>query len=458
MPRVDLIDTTLRDGNQSLWSATGITNQIVRDVARDLEHSGFRALDFITSTHMGTAVRWHREDPWERIRLAAQAMPETPLGFLTTGLRFIGWERLDEEVIALAMRLLVEHGIRRMWVIDPMNDPVAVLKSARLAKQAGAAEVVAGLVYSISPVHTTARYVEMARALRASPDLDAMYLKDPSGLLTPESTEELVRAIKPELGDLPLELHSHSNTGLAPLCYVRGAELGVDWLHTACRPLANGTSQPSTEMTAHNLRELGFDVPIDDEAVERVSAYLTEVARREGLPLGAPAEYDVAYYKHQLPGGMISTLARQLREIRMDDRLPMALSEIPRVREELGFPIMVTPLSQFVGTQAVMNVASGQRYKTVSDQVIRYVLGEFGTPPAPLDPDVRELILQRPRARKLAQVTAPRGLEEWREKLGPEIPDEELLLRIVMPAEQVDAVFGARADSAASRERGDVLR
>jgi oxaloacetate decarboxylase (Na+ extruding) subunit alpha len=456
MPRVDLIDTTLRDGNQSLWSAIGITTQMVRDVTGDLERAGFRALDFITSTHMGTAVRWHREDPWERIRVAAAAMPGTPLGFLTTGLRFIGWERLHEEVISLAMRLLVKHGISRMWVIDPMNDPEAVLKSARLAKEAGAAEVVAGLVYSISPVHTTALYAEMARALRPSSDLDAIYLKDASGLLTPQSTEELVRAIKPELGEHPLELHSHSNTGLAPLCYVRAAELGVDRLHTACRPLANGSSQPSTEMTAHNLRELGFDVPIDDEAVGRVSGYLTEVARREGHPIGVPAEYDVTYYKHQLPGGMISTLARQLREIRMEDRLPQALAEIPRVREELGFPIMVTPLSQFVGTQAVMNVASGQRYKTVSDQLIRYVLGEFGTSPAPLDPDVKQLILDRPRTRKLARAPAPRGLGEWRELLGPDIPEEELLLRIVMAPEQVDAVFGARANSAPRRARNEV--
>jgi oxaloacetate decarboxylase (Na+ extruding) subunit alpha len=328
MRRVELIDTTLRDGNQSLWSATGITNQIVRDVAGDLERAKFRALDFITSTHMGTAVRWHREDPWERIRLAAEAMPSTPLGFLTTGLRFIGWERLHEDVISLAMQLLVKHGIRRMWVIDPMNESEALLRSARLAKEAGASEVIAGLVYSVSPVHTAQRYRQVAGALARAGGLDGLYLKDPSGLLTPETTEATLQAIRPEIGDLPLELHSHSNTGLAPACYTKAAELGVDRLHTACRPLANGTSQPSTEMTAHNLRELGFDVGIDDDAVERVSGYLIGVAERERRPLGAPAEYDVSCYKHQLPGGMISTLARQLREVRMEESLPQALAEI----------------------------------------------------------------------------------------------------------------------------------
>jgi oxaloacetate decarboxylase (Na+ extruding) subunit alpha len=457
MRRVELIDTTLRDGNQSLWSATGITNQIVGDVAEDLGHAGFRALDFITSTHMGTAVRWHRENPWERIRLAASAMPSTPLGFLTTGLRFIGWEKLHEDVIAFAMRLLVKHGIRRMWVIDPMNDPDAVLRSARLAEEAGADEVIAGLVYSVSPVHTPEHYRQMAGVLARALTLDAVYLKDPSGLLTPETTEETLRAIRLETGDLPVELHAHCNTGLAPACYTKAVELGVERLHTACRPLANGTSQPSTEMTAHNLRELGFEVAIDDAAVGRVSEYLTGVAEREGLPLGAPAEYDVASYKHQLPGGMISTLARQLREVRMEERLAQALAEIPRVREELGFPIMVTPLSQFVGTQAVMNVASSQRYRTVSDQLIRYVLGEFGKPPAPIDPEVEEAILSRPRAKKLARAGPSRSLGEWRDVLGPDISDEELLLRIVMPGEHVDAVFGSHTPQR-EREQEDARR
>jgi oxaloacetate decarboxylase (Na+ extruding) subunit alpha len=454
MRRVELIDTTLRDGNQSLWSATGITNQIVRDVAGDLEQAGFRALDFITSTHMGTAVRWHREDPWERIRLAAEAMPNTPLGFLTTGLRFIGWEKLHEDVIAFAMKLLVKHGIRRMWVIDPMNDADAVLRSVRLAKEAGASEVIAGIVYSLSPVHTPERYREMARLLGGASSVDGVYLKDPSGLLTPETTEATLRVIQAEIADLPLELHSHSNTGLAPACYVTAAAVGVDRLHTACRPLANGTSQPATEMTAHNLRELGFALDVDDDAVRRASAFLAQVAEREGLPLGSPAEYDVACYKHQLPGGMISTLARQLREVRMEERLAQALTEIPRVREELGFPIMVTPLSQFVASQAVMNVASDERYKMVSDQVIRYVRGEFGTPPAPIDPDLKESILSRPRAKKLARIGAPRSLEEWRSLLGPGIADEELLLRIVMPAEQVDAVFGPRASARERQQEG----
>jgi oxaloacetate decarboxylase (Na+ extruding) subunit alpha len=441
--RVELIDTTLRDGNQSLWSATGMTTRMILDVAPDLGRAGFRALDFITSTHMGTAVRFHREDPWERIRLAAEAMPDTPLGFLTSGLRFISWQKLPADVMALAMRLLVDHGIRRVWVIDSMNDVDAALQSARLAKQAGAEEVVVGLVYSLSPVHTPELYERMAAALVRSEHIDALYLKDPGGLLTPETTAATIAAIEPHLGGMALELHSHSNTGMAPLCYLKAAELGVDRLHTACRPLANGASQPSTEQTADNLRELGFDVDIDDEAVGRVSAYFVEVARREGLPIGVPAEYDVAHYRHQVPGGMISTLERQLREAGLSHRLADALHEIPRVRAELGYPIMVTPFSQFVGTQAVMNVVTGERYKRVPDQVIRYVQGEFGAPPAPIDPEVQERVLGRARARKLAQEPR-RSLEDWRSELGRDLPGEELLLRIVMAGDQVDAMRAAR--------------
>jgi oxaloacetate decarboxylase (Na+ extruding) subunit alpha len=446
--RVELIDTTLRDGNQSLWSATGMTTPMIVDVAADLGSAGFRALDFITSTHMGTAVRWHREDPWERIRLATSAMPDTPLGFLTSGLRFISWQRLGEDIMALAMRLLVEHGIRRMWVIDSMNDVDAALQSARLAKEAGAEEVVVGLVYSLSPVHTPARYEAMAQALAGSELVDGLYIKDPGGLLTPDTTAAVVGAVLPHLGELPLELHSHCNTAMAPLCYLEAARLGVQRLHTACRPLANGASQPSTEQTVHNLRELGFDVDIDDDAVARVSAYFADVAQREGLPVGAPVEYDVAHYDHQVPGGMISTLERQLREAGLQARLPDVLHEIPRVRAELGYPIMVTPFSQFVGTQAVMNVVAGERYKRVPDQVIRFVQGEFGTPPAAIDPDVQERVVGRARAKKLAQQPR-RSLDEWRAELGRELPDEELLLRIVMPGDQVDAMVARRADAGA---------
>jgi oxaloacetate decarboxylase alpha subunit len=336
MKRIEFVDTTLRDGNQSLWSATGLTTQMILDVAPDIERAGFRALDFITSTHMGTAVRWHREDPWERIRRAKEAMPNTPLGFLTTGLRFISWVRLAEDVIAFAMRLLVKNGIERVWVIDPMNDMEAALRSARLAKRAGAREVVVGLTYSLSPAHAAELYGEMARALAGAEEIDAVYLKDPGGLLTPESTEAVLKQIRPEIGTLPLELHSHCNTGLAPLCYLKAAELGVDRLHTACPPLANGTSQPSAPMTAHNLRELGFEVRLDDEAVAGTSAHLTGVARADGLPEGRPLEYDVTHYRRQVPGGMISTLQRQLAEIRMERRLPEVLEEIPRVRADLG--------------------------------------------------------------------------------------------------------------------------
>jgi oxaloacetate decarboxylase alpha subunit len=450
VPRsIELIDTTLRDGNQSLWSATGITTRMILDVAPDLDRAGFRALDFITSTHMGTAVRWHHEDPWERIRLAAQAMPHTPLGFLTTGMRFISWERLADDVIALALRRLVEHGIQRVQVIDPMNDMAGALRSARLAKEAGAREVVLGLVYSLSPVHGPERYRELARLVAASGDLDAVYLKDPSGLLTPETTAALVDAVRPELGDLPLELHSHCNTGLAGRCYATAAERGVERLHTACPPLADGSSQPAARSTAQRLRDAGLEVRLDEEAVDRVSAYLTRVAEEHGLPAGVPGEPDPGHYEHQVPGGMISTLQRQLREIAMEDRLREALEEIPRVREELGWPIMVTPLSQFVGTQAVMNVVADERYARVSDQVIRYLLGDFGTPPGPVDPDVSDRILSRARARKLADAGPPHSVEDWRSKLGPDLTDEELLLRVALPAAQVDGAIGRRGRAGA---------
>ncbi|MDR5709074.1 MAG: biotin carboxyl carrier protein [Armatimonadota bacterium] len=439
--RIRLIDVTLRDGNQSLWSATGITTPMILAVASDLDRVGFKALDFTTSTHMAVSVRWHREDPFERIRLARERMPRTPLTFMTTGLRFIRWEPCPRELIRLAMRTVIRHGIRRVQVVDPMNNVAEMVEGARMAREEGAEEVVVALVYSISPVHTDDFYTRRVRELgeKARGVVDAVYIKDPAGLLTPDRVGTLVPALQEALGDTPLEVHSHCNMGLAPVCYVRAAELGVRTFHTAIPPLAEGTSLPNFFRTVANLQEMGFEMEVDLEAAERVSRYFFQVARRRNLPIGRPSEYDLAYYRHQIPGGMVTTLKRNLREIGQEDKFEAVLDEIVRVRAELGYPIMMTPFSQFVATQALLNLIGPERYHLVADETIRYILGQYGEPPGPIDPEVRDRVLSLPRAKEIPAERPELSIAELRGIYGGR-SDEEVLLRYGLPEEEVQAI------------------
>jgi oxaloacetate decarboxylase alpha subunit len=443
MPSIEFIDTTVRDGNQSLWGATGLTTAMILEIAPVMDRVGFRAIDFTTSTHMAVAVRWHKENPWERIRLMREAAPATPLSFLTSGMRFISWETAHEDLMRLVFRLLVANGIRRFYVMDPMNNVPAALACVDDIVAEGGEDIVVALVYTLSPVHDDQFYAERAAELARAPNVSRVYLKDPGGLLTPERARTLIPAIKARLGAKPLELHSHCTIGLAQFSYLEGARLGVAALHTAAGPLGNDAAQPATESIVANLREEGFDVALDTEAVAQMSEYFRRLAAAEGLPTGRPQEFDARYFRHQVPGGMLGTFRRQLKEMRQEHRLPEVLEEVERVRAELGYPIMVTPFSQVVGTQAVMNVLGGARYANVPDEVIRYVLGRFGRPAAPVDFDVRDRILGSSRAKALAAELGMPELGELRRRFGAGIPDEELVLRAVMPAEQVDAMLAA---------------
>jgi oxaloacetate decarboxylase alpha subunit len=436
---VEIVDTTTRDGNQSLWSATGLTTPDVLDIAPTMDRVGFRALDFTSSTHMSVSVRFHHEDPWERIRFVSEAMPQTPLNFITTGMRFISWTPAGEDVIRLVFRCVARNGIRRFQIAEPSNDPEALLRLARMAREEGVEEVVVGLTYSISPVHTHDYYLERARAVSGSEDIDRLYLKDPGGLLTPDAVHELIPGFMDAAAPRPVELHSHCTISLGPLAYVEGLKAGTRTLHTAVAPVANGTSNPSCENTLHNLEAEGYSHGLDTEALAEVSEHFRALAQRKDLPLGKPVEYDSAYYRHQMPGGMVTTTKRQLQEIGKPELFDATLEEVTRVRAEMGYPIMVTPVSQFVATQAVMNVIYEERWSKVSNEMIRYFHGHFFEPAAPVDPEVADKVLSMPRAAKLKDVE-PLSLEGAREKFGDAISDEELLLRLTMPAEQVDAM------------------
>jgi oxaloacetate decarboxylase (Na+ extruding) subunit alpha len=440
---IEFVDTSLRDGNQSLWSATGLRTAHILQIAPVLNRVGFHALDFTSSTAMGVAVRTHREDPWERIRLARAAMPDTPLQLIGTGFRFISWERAHPEVMRLVYECLVTAGISRFVVLDPMHDMDAALASARMIRQSGGTEIIIALTYTVSAAHDDTFYAGIAARAAGSPNVDRAYVKDPAGLLTPERARTLIPAVKAQLRGKPLELHAHCTIGLSPLVYLTAPDLGVDVLQVACGALADGSSLPDAERIAANLRDMGHTVSVDDRLLAQVARYFDAVAAAESLPAGRPQPYDASFARHQVAGGVLTTLRRQLAELGHEVRFDAVLEEVSRVRAELGYPIMVTPFPQIVCGQALSNVVRGERYEVVADQVIRYVLGSFGKPTAPVEPWVLDRILDRPRARELAAEPPPPSVADLRRRLPGGISDEELLLRSGMPGEEVDAMLAA---------------
>jgi oxaloacetate decarboxylase alpha subunit len=447
---IDIVDTTTRDGNQSLWSATGLTTPDVLAIAPTMERVGFHAVDFTSSTHMAVSVRFHQEDPWQRIRLVSAALPSTPLSFITSGMRFITWVPADEDVMRLAFRCVARNGIRRFQVADPSNDPVRLRQVAAIARQEGVEEIVIGLTYSVSEVHTHAYYAERAAALADCAEMDRLYLKDPGGLLTQAAVRELAPHLLRAAGERTIELHSHCTIGLAPFVYMEGLRAGFQVLHTAVGPLARGTSNPAAETTLRNLEAEGFSHRLDLDALAAMSEYFGALARERGLPAGRPQEFDATYYHHQLAGGMVSTTQRMLGELGRPELFDAVLEEVGRVRAEMGYPIIVTPVSQLVATQAVRNVIDDERWSNVSDETVRYFLGHYGEPAAPVDPDVAERVLSRPRVGELS-LLEPLQLEGARARFGRRISDEELLLRLTMPEEQVNAMLASPRATVESR-------
>ena len=443
---IDVVDTTTRDGNQSLWSATGLTTPDVLAIAPTMDRVGYHALDFTSSTHMAVSVRFHREDPWERIRLMSAAMPNTPLSMITPGMRFIAWAPAEEDVMALAFKLVARNGIRRLQIADPSNDVGRLRRVAELARREGIEEIVIGLTYSISDVHTHRYYAERAAALADCAEMDRLYLKDPGGLLTPDAVRELAPHFAKAAGERTIELHSHCTIGLAPFVYLEGVRAGFQAVHTASGALSRGTSQPEVVSTVRNLDAIGYETPLDLDAQKVVSDHFDGIARAKGLPAGAPREFDAIYYTHQLPGGMVTTTRRMLEELRRPELFDMVLEEVTRVRAEMGYPILVTPVSQFVASQAARNVIDGERWVNVSDETIRYFLGHYGEPAAPVDPNIAERVLSLPQTHSLRDLT-PITLDGARERFGRRISEEELLLRLTMPEEQVDAMIASRGQA-----------
>ena len=441
MDEVRFVDTTLRDGHQSLW-AERMTTGMMLPVARAMDEAGFDAMELMSASHLKKCVRELREDPWERVRMVAQRVTRTPLRLMAG--RVNAFEITPVSVYELFIERMAANGIRQARISEEWNELDGWRRKVGIARKNGLDPIV-NLIYSVSPKHTDDYYARKTREA-ASLGVPSLCLKDPGGLLTPERTRTLVPMIFENAGGVPVELHTHCTTGLGPLCCLEAVKLGVRTVNTAVPPLANASSNPSVFSVASNLRALGYACAVDTEALEEVSEHFTAVARQEGFPLGAPVEYDYAQYQHQVPGGMISNLRHQLGKVGLEDKVEEALEEVVRVRAELGYPIMVTPLSQFVGSQAAINVIVGARYEEVTDQILQYALGLWGREGAEtMDPDVKQKILDRPRGREMARWTPPDlSIEEVRRKLGgPGVTDEELLLRWMLSEDEIAAMRAA---------------
>lgn len=440
---VRFIDTTLRDGHQSLW-ATRMTTSMMLPILATIDRVGYHSIEFLSSAHMDSCVRYLGENPWDRIRLVRRHVRNTPLRMLALNQNFSISRVLSDDVVELFVRTCVRAGVDHLWTTAAMNDARTAEVSIRTAKDAGS-RVEGGVQFTVSPVHTDEFFVKTTEELVAL-GIDAIILKDAGGLLTPERARSLVPLMKKAAQGLPLYCHSHCVTGMGPAANLAAIEHGVEAIWTCSRPLANGASLPAAESMMRHLEWQGRGSDLDAEAMKEVSDYFSEVARSAGLPLGQPAEYDPAYYDHQMPGGMISNFRSQLREIGMGDRLDEVLEEMPQVREDLGWPNVQTPFSQFVGTQAFLNVLYG-RYEVIADETRQLALGYWGRTPGPVKADVLDKVGDgaEPVTSRPGGLVEPM-VERVRRQQGPFHSDEELLLAILFMPELLTKLKRAEAE------------
>lgn len=441
MKQIGIIDTTLRDAHQCLW-ATRMTTAHMLPVLERMGRTGFTSIDLMGAIQFDVCVRYLKEDPWERVRLAHRTAPNAPFRTLIRSKNIISFDVLPDDIVDLWVERLHANGFRVIGSFDGLNDVDNIAGGLKLAKKLGA-RTFGILSFCESPVHTDALFARLAKDLIRQCNVDSIMLKDAGGLLTVDRIRTLVPALKKAIGKVPLELHSHCLTGLAPLVYLEAVRLGADQLHTSIMPLANGAAQPATQTIARNLRSMGYCVNLDDALIDEVGEHFRRIAEREGKPVGVPVEYDAFHYEHQIPGGMLSNFKFQLAHAGLSHKFDELLHECALVRKELAWPIMITPFAQFVGTQAVLNVMHGERYRIVPNEVKKYALGYYGKLLAPVDPEVLDRIVNNG-SKQIALQAMP---------LAPAVPglrekyrnasDDERLLRYMFAGNQVDTMLAA---------------
>ena len=390
MAKVRFTETALRDAHQSLLATRMRTRDMI-PIAEEMDKVGYFSVEAWGGATFDTCIRYLNEDPWDRLRQLKSEFNRTPIQMLLRGQNLVGYKHYPDDVVTKFVEKSYENGVDIFRVFDALNDIRNMEKAIKVAKDQGA-HVQGTISYTISPVHTLDDFVELAKNLEAL-DCDSVAIKDMAGLITPSAAYDLVSALKEET-DLLVDLHCHCTSGMTPISYYAACQAGVDVLDTAISPLSWGTSQPPTESMVAALQGTDFDTGLDLKLLTHIKKYFDDIKEKyAGIldPISESIDAEVLLY--QIPGGMLSNLISQLKEQNALDRYNDVLEEMPRVRKDMGYPPLVTPTSQIVGIQSVMNVLGGERYKTVSNEVKEYMKGMYGKSPAPVDPEISKKII-----------------------------------------------------------------
>lgn len=390
---VKIMDTTLRDAHQSLIATRMTTEQILPIVAK-MDKVGFSALEVWGGATFDACLRFLKEDPWERLRKIKDLAPNTPLQMLFRGQNILGYRHYADDVVEYFVQKSIANGINNIRIFDALNDIRNLQTAVKAAnKEKGHAQV--AISYTISDVHTLEYYVNLAKRIQDM-GANSICIKDMAGLLVPYAAEELVGALKEAVPEMPIQLHTHYTSGVASMTYLKAIEAGCDIIDTAMSPLAMGTSQPATEVLVKTLQGTPYDTGIDPEALNEITDYfkpLRQEALESGLMSTKVLEVDINTLRYQVPGGMLSNLVSQLKQQKAEDKFDEVLKEIPRVRADFGYLPLVTPTSQIVGTQAVLNVLAGERYKMITKESKGIVRGEYGMTPVPIKEEIVKKII-----------------------------------------------------------------
>ena len=386
--KVGITDTILRDAHQSLIATRMKTDEML-PIAEKLDKVGYHSLEMWGGATFDSCIRFLNEDPWERLRKIKGRVKNTPLQMLLRGQNLLGYHHYADDVVELFVKKSVENGIDIIRIFDALNDIRNLKKAIEVTKETGA-HAQGTVVYTISPVHNIDYYVDMAKQL-VEMGIDSLCIKDMAGLLAPYDAYELVSRLKKEI-NVPIQVHSHYTSGMASMTYLKAIEAGADVVDTALSPFALGTSQPPTETMVAVLKNTPYDTGLDLELISSISDHFKQVRSNYKID-SVITMVDTMVLNYQIPGGMLSNLTSQLKQQNALDKLPAVLKEVPKVREDLGYPPLVTPTSQIVGTQAVVNVLTGERYKMIINEVKNYVRGLYGKPPAPIKDEIKQKII-----------------------------------------------------------------
>jgi oxaloacetate decarboxylase alpha subunit len=418
-------DTILRDAHQSLL-ATRMRTEHMLPVASKLDQIGFHSVEMWGGATFDSAMRFLNENPWERIRLLKKEMPNTPFQMLLRAQNVVGYKHYPDDVLERFVVRAKANGIDIFRIFDALNDVRNMKKAMGFVKREGG-HVQASICYTISPVHDIASFVEMAKEL-SDLGADSICIKDMAGLIAPYIAYELVSELKKAV-DLPVQLHTHNTSGLGDSSLIKAADAGVDVVDTAISSIAGITSQPVTESLVASMKGTPRDTGLDLDLLAEIAGYFAQVRDSYTEFESGMKSVDVRVLRYQIPGGMLSNLITQLREQNASDKFEEVIAEVPRVRKELGYPPLVTPSSQIVGTQATLNVMFGERYKIIPQEVKNYIRGYYGRSPAPIDPEIKHKAIgdEEPIDCRPADLIPP-GYEKAKEEIGDLARDEEDIL------------------------------